>query len=270
MFKIGAFSKITNTTIRTLHHYEDLGLFMPVKYNEKTGYRFYSSDQIKDLNKIKVLQEVGFSLSQIKEMSQSTDLEFVREKLNLREFQLHEEIKDMEAKLQLLNAIKNGKEPSDKYHVDIKEIPERSVVSVRRLIDGYHEEGVLWNELYDKINDLDTKISNPYFGMTIYHDKEYKLKEIDIEVQVSIDTSDLQLHKEACHQVPSFKIVSTVFSGDYEQMNDVCEALANWAEHHDFELSGEMINIPIVSPAQSDDTREWITEAGYIIIEKEK
>lgn len=269
MFRIGAFSKITNTTIRTLHHYEDLGLFLPYKHDELTGYRYYSSHQIKDLNRIKVLQEVGFSLAEIKEISSSHDQGFVENKLESRRNKLQEDIIEMEAKLQLLNSMSYEKNSFEKYHVSVKEIPARNVISIRKNVENYYDEASLWEELYDKTTDNSVVFSDPYQCMTIYHDKEFKLKQIDIEVQVSIDVSKTSLNENVYQYEPSFKMVSTVFAGDYNQMNLVCEVLAEWAEHHGLELSGVMVNIPIVSPAQSENANEWITEAGYIITEKE-
>lgn len=269
MFRIGAFSKITNTTIRTLHHYEDLGLFMPYEHDEITGYRYYSSHQIRDLNKIKVLQEVGFSLAEIKAICSSHDQGFVENKLESRRNKLQEDIIEMEAKLQLLNSMSYEKNSFEKYHVSVKEIPARNVISIRKNVENYHGEASLWDELYDKTTDNSVVFSDPYQCMTIYHDKEFKLKQIDIEVQVSIDESKTSLNENVYQYEPSFKMVSTVFAGDYNQMNLVCEVLAEWAEHHGLELSGVMVNIPIVSPAQSENANEWITEAGYIITEKE-
>lgn len=269
MFRIGAFSKITNTTIRTLHHYEDLGLFMPYEHDEITGYRYYSSHQIRDLNKIKVLQEVGFSLAEIKKICSSQDQGFVENELESRRNKLQEDIIEMQAKLQLLNSMSYEKKSFEKYHVSVKEIPARSVISVRKNVADYYDEASLWNELTDKTTGNSVVFTDPYQCMTIYHDKEFKLKQIDIEVQVSIDISKSSLNEDVYQYKPSFKMVSTVFAGDYNQMNQVCEVLAEWAEHHGLELSGVMVNIPIVSPAQSDNANEWITEAGYIITEKE-
>ena len=39
--KIGDFSQLMHVTIRTLRHYEQIGLLKPYEVDEWTGYRYY-------------------------------------------------------------------------------------------------------------------------------------------------------------------------------------------------------------------------------------
>lgn len=66
LYKIGDFSKETGVPIKTLRYYNEIDLFNPVEVDLFTGYRYYSSDQIEDLNLILNLKKVGFSLEEIK------------------------------------------------------------------------------------------------------------------------------------------------------------------------------------------------------------
>lgn len=66
LYKIGDFSKETGVPIKTLRYYNEIDLFNPVEIDLFTGYRYYSSDQIEDLNLILKLKKVGFSLEEIK------------------------------------------------------------------------------------------------------------------------------------------------------------------------------------------------------------
>lgn len=43
--KIGAFSKLCRVTVKTLRHYEELGLLIPAEIDEWTGYRYYEVSQ---------------------------------------------------------------------------------------------------------------------------------------------------------------------------------------------------------------------------------
>jgi len=67
LYRIGEFSKLTDTSIRTLRYYDEIDLFKPKEIDLFTGYRYYSKEQIEDFNLIKTLQEVGFSLEEIKD-----------------------------------------------------------------------------------------------------------------------------------------------------------------------------------------------------------
>ena len=67
LYRIGEFSNLTDTSIRTLRYYDEIDLFKPKEIDLFTGYRYYSKDQIEDFNLVKTLQEVGFSLEEIKD-----------------------------------------------------------------------------------------------------------------------------------------------------------------------------------------------------------
>ena len=65
MFKIGDFARIGRVTVRTLHHYEELGLLAPVRSDPMTGYRYYGLEQLPRLNRILALKDLGLSLDEI-------------------------------------------------------------------------------------------------------------------------------------------------------------------------------------------------------------
>ena len=52
MYKIGDFSKMSKTTIKTLRYYEKEGLIKPSFVDPYTSYRYYESSQLTDISKI--------------------------------------------------------------------------------------------------------------------------------------------------------------------------------------------------------------------------
>jgi len=69
MYKIGLFSKINKITIKTLRHYDDIGLLKPAHIDVETGYRYYSSEQLPQIHMIISLRQMGFSLEEIISMT---------------------------------------------------------------------------------------------------------------------------------------------------------------------------------------------------------
>ena len=65
MLKIGEFSRLSQVTVKTLHHYDDLGLIKPAYIDPATGYRFYTVEQLPRIHRIMALKEMGLSLEQI-------------------------------------------------------------------------------------------------------------------------------------------------------------------------------------------------------------
>jgi DNA-binding transcriptional MerR regulator len=65
MLKIGEFSRLSQVTVKTLHHYDDLGLLRPAHIDQFTGYRCYTVEQLSKFHRIMALKELGLSLEQI-------------------------------------------------------------------------------------------------------------------------------------------------------------------------------------------------------------
>lgn len=59
-------SKLTGVSVRTLHHYDQIGLLKPTKITE-AGYRLYDDDALRKLQTILFFRELEFPLKQIGE-----------------------------------------------------------------------------------------------------------------------------------------------------------------------------------------------------------
>jgi MerR family transcriptional regulator, thiopeptide resistance regulator len=65
LFQAREFAELTGVTVRTLHHYDRLGLLKPSRYS-RAGYRLYRESDIARLEQIVALKFIGFSLNEIK------------------------------------------------------------------------------------------------------------------------------------------------------------------------------------------------------------
>jgi DNA-binding transcriptional MerR regulator len=64
MRTVSEVAELTGVTVRTLHHYDELGLLRPVERSE-AGYRLYSDDDLARLQEILIWRALGFSLAEI-------------------------------------------------------------------------------------------------------------------------------------------------------------------------------------------------------------
>jgi MerR family transcriptional regulator, thiopeptide resistance regulator len=61
------FADLSKVTVRTLHHYDRIGLLKP-KHYDRNGFRLYGEAEFARLQQITTLKFIGFSLNQIKEI----------------------------------------------------------------------------------------------------------------------------------------------------------------------------------------------------------
>jgi DNA-binding transcriptional MerR regulator len=62
--KVGELARRTGLTVRTLHHYDAIGLLKPSLHTE-AGYRVYTAGDIARLQQVLSLRQLGFSLDEI-------------------------------------------------------------------------------------------------------------------------------------------------------------------------------------------------------------
>ena len=64
---VGALARLAGLTIRTLHHYDEIGLVKP-SGRTPAGYRLYGRAEIKRLQEVLFFRELGFGLGRIREL----------------------------------------------------------------------------------------------------------------------------------------------------------------------------------------------------------
>ena len=64
LLQIGAVARAAGLTVRTLHHYDEIGLLVPSGRSE-SGYRLYSDADVRRLYRILALRGMGFPLEEI-------------------------------------------------------------------------------------------------------------------------------------------------------------------------------------------------------------
>jgi MerR family transcriptional regulator, thiopeptide resistance regulator len=65
VWKVGELANRTGITVRTLHHYDEIGLLTPSE-RSRSGYRLYTERDIVRLQQILSLRHLGFSLEEIR------------------------------------------------------------------------------------------------------------------------------------------------------------------------------------------------------------
>ena len=74
LFLAREFAKRAGVTVRTLHHYDRLGLLKPSRYTE-AGYRLYGEPDFARLQQIVMLKFIGLSLKEIKALLDRRELD---------------------------------------------------------------------------------------------------------------------------------------------------------------------------------------------------
>jgi DNA-binding transcriptional MerR regulator len=76
-YLVREFAKLTRVTVRTLHYYDQIGLFKP-GFERPNGYRVYTDADLLRLQQIVTLKFMGFSLTEIRRLLDGKGYEAVK------------------------------------------------------------------------------------------------------------------------------------------------------------------------------------------------
>ncbi len=70
---IGAFSRMTHLTVKTLRHYHRVGLLEPSDIDPRSGYRYYSTDQVPTAQMIRRFRSLDMPLDEVRAVLAAPD-----------------------------------------------------------------------------------------------------------------------------------------------------------------------------------------------------
>lgn len=260
--KIGEFSKMMQVTVKTLRHYEQKGLLLPDEVDEWTGYRYYSIDQMQKLNTIRNLQQLGFSLDEIKEIfeedSQVPTIEQLSEKIEETQRQLQKLRTRRDRLLHWRNTRKNI---SKMEKFSIQSLPEIIVASHREIIPNYEALGPLCvNVIGPEMQRLGCECPPPGYCFTIEHNQEYSPTDIDIEYceQVTAMGADSKVIQFKKIEAVPVAICMKHF-GPYERFYESYMELFQYIENQGYQISGHPRYCYIDGAWNQEDPEKWLS-----------
>lgn len=272
MLRIGNFSKLSRISIRMLRHYDEISLLVPVNIDEFTGYRHYSEEQLMTASRIIALRDMGFGLAGIKEiMKNYENPQALAQFLQVKKAETQVEADEAHHRLLLLETAIDRLRKDDNamnYNVTLKTMPERYVSSVRKVIPAYDQEGMLWEIMFKETRDQNVQLAEDYCGLAVFHDEGFKESDVDVEIQGTVKGVYENTENVVFKTVAPIEYASVTYKGSYEQLTAVNMAVASWVKDNDYEFNGAMFCIYHVSPAQTQNPDEMVTEVCYPVRKK--
>lgn len=272
MLKIGEFSKLTRVSIRMLRHYDEIGLLRPLETDAYTGYRYYSEKQLPIAARIAAFKDMGFGLNDICTLLEGYEDKAVleahlllkREELCCMLAQTENRIRLLETALERLRKDDNTMQ----YDVTIKTFPERYAATVRMNIPTYDAEGMLWDTLVRETEPLGIVPDDPCYCCVVYLDKEYREYDVEVEAQKTVRGRYPDTEHVRFKTLPPVTVASATCKGSYSQLDTAMNAVAAWVTDNGYAFDGPAFNIYYVSPHETDDPNEFVTEVCYPVKKK--
>lgn len=260
MLTIGEMSKACGVSVKTLHHYDRIGLLVPKKTDADSGYRYYDEAQIPTMLLIRRLKRYGFSLADIGVIL--ADETQIRVQLDRQRFRLQRQVEHLSIILREMDSHIRRFERTDdimSYQNDYKiqlEMAEAQALLTRRQKMSVEEFGTYYSAIYEKI--ARERLNANGVTLAIYHDMEFDPAYNDIELGVGIverEKAELVLPARLC--------AGTVHMGPYSGLPDAYGAIVSWIKMNHYEMCGAPYEIYIKNQFDSLPPEQWETHIFF-------
>jgi DNA-binding transcriptional MerR regulator/effector-binding domain-containing protein len=262
-FKIGEFSKLCQVTVKTLRHYETLGLVSPAEIDRWTGYRFYDVSQLRRMSAILRLKRLGFSLEEIADILDEAHgeptLDAVRAKIAATESEVRRQLERRAELAKLESELLKRENVMEK--VFEKSLPARVFATHRSKVGSYQELfSLMPNVIGPEMARLGCECPDPQYCFTVEHQLEHGV-EIDIEYFEAVSRAGADSELITFKSLPEEPLALCVnHHGAYEKMPASFADLYSYAEQQGYTPAGQARFSYIDGIWNKESVDEWLTE----------
>ena len=250
LLSIGEIAQAIGITRKILLNYESKGLIVPDRKEGEKGNRYYTIDTFTKIRTIRMFQDLGLSLDEIR--------------------YYFDEDADLQPAIKRLEAMR------DKLNLTIEKLKERTHTENNEIkIISFEAQTVYFHSTNThSIEDKTALLRNTALNaMKLYgtditrrmYFTEYSVQTPETVTYCVAVPAESQ--GECVQTLPPCKAVSYYHHGSYDQLSEVRRKLIDYAQQHNLQLTGQFRHIYLEGPPQHKDPAHFITQIVAVIKE---
>ena len=257
LMPIGRFARACRLTIKALRYYDDEHLLRPASVDQRTGYRYYTRDQVRDAILIGMLRGLGIGVASIRRILTEPPVERSAT-LRAESRRIERELIHRRAALKTLErfAASGTLAPYDVSvrSIDAITVAQRTVTTTaeRLIVDTT----ALIYSLFDELRSAGRDVLPPVLCM---NDDSGSDEHIVVRACVRVDDPPPTLGTARIANLPGGAFARVTHVGAYEELGLAYHTLYAWAQEHGHEVRGLLREIYLNDPANTP-AEELVTE----------
>lgn len=261
MMRIGEFSTLAKITVKTLRFYDEIGLFKP-SFVDDNGYRYYSIDQLGDLQKIISLREIDMPIDEIKSIMSGADI-VVRMNNRLKELE-----NELQRNRQNISLVKKYLARAKKGDF-MKDYQAKKITIAKCVV--YYKHGVI-DSMADmfpfilaageevRANNPTLKCASPEYCFVTYGAEEYKEKDVELEYAEAVEGFGKESENIKFKEMPETQAISVMHKGSYSKLGEAYAFAIDYVKQHGYEIAAPIREVYINGCWDKETEDEYLTE----------
>lgn len=268
MTTIGDFTSLGRVSVRMLRHYDAIELLAPAFVDPHTGYRSYDLDQLRRLNRIVALKDLGLGLDTVRRLLDD-DLTSgeLRAMLRLRQAELADSIQADTQRLARVSARLRLVEQENCMSATVTAVTlppirllGRSAVAPEAVSD---EIGPLIRALYPQVVDALVVAGHPPAGPAVAHyEAAPEVSEDALRMFAAFPQDAVTGRPETVAGLHAVDVTggdyaSLIHQGAMDTVDETYQLLRRWVTEQGLHLDGRGREVYL---EMGDDRDDWVTE----------
>ncbi len=238
LMPIGTFSATTRLSVKALRLYDEMGLLLPERVDEFTGYRYYALSQVRRAEAIRFLRSVDMSLEEIA-LALAADPREWPGLLASHRARLEASLAAQQQKVAALSNLVEGMRQFVPHEITRKNIADQTVASVTSEAELTNVGAVVSAGFAAIMQALSTAGVAPAGApFLILHDVIDAENAGRIETCVPVAAAFQPDEPVVSKLLPGSTVASTLHKGDPREVTPAYHALASWMSANGWEPSG--------------------------------
>jgi DNA-binding transcriptional MerR regulator len=262
---IGDMSRLCNISKKALRYYDEINL-VPSQRDDCNNYRFYTDESLLAVPVIKYYKQMGFTLEQMKEFIEGSNLnvfksmqQSFKDKLcELQRDQVSIERKHISVKdwYELIKEAETVIE-NDIREVSIKFVEPSMILFQNQVFENNIKSSIINLAFTKHVEDLNNEITGPVIiNYSSYRDR-IENKEQDVRL---LQKTIMPIEQENVYEFGGNLMVSCYHIGAHEDICDTYVKIDLWAQENAYVLDGESFERYVTDYWTTNNKSKFVTE----------
>jgi DNA-binding transcriptional MerR regulator len=261
---VGDFSRATQLSIKTLHHYHQVGLLEPAAVNPDTGYRYYSAGQIPAAQVIRRLRDLEMPVADVKAVLAAPDAAARNALIAAHLSRLEAELAQTRAVIESLRILLQP--PDGPAAIEHRSVPATAAAAIGAVVD--RADVLAWlqgamGELRAAVRAQGLQAAGPSGG--VFASELFQQDRGQATVFVPVPGLVRPIGRVTSVVVPAAELAIICHHGSLADADLSYAKLGSYATTHEISIDGPLREYFLRGAGDTPDEAEWRTEIGWPI-----
>jgi DNA-binding transcriptional MerR regulator len=260
---IGDFSRASQLSVKTLHHYHEVGLLEPSEVDPDNGYRYYSEAQIPIAQVIRRLRGLHMPVADVRSVLAAPDTD-ARNRLIVEHLdRLELELAQTRAAVGELRSLL---EPEAAHPIEHRTVSPAPAIGIQDTVD--RDDIFAWwqgalGELHATVRAQGLTTTGPTGGM--YASELFQHSRGKATVFIPTDGTIKTIGRVVSLIIPGAELAIARHRGALTDVDLTSGELGAYVIKHEISVDGPLRENYLRGISETADTGEWVTEIGWPI-----